>query len=112
MLRHPASVNIQPPINGAIAGARPKNSVIWAITRCACAGVNRSLTTARETTMPAPVDSPCRARKRTSAPIESDSAQPTEAIVNTPMPASTTGRRPMLSDNAPWNRFIAANANR
>ena len=27
-------------------------------------------------------------------------------------PASTTGRRPKLSDSAPWNRFITAKPNR
>ena len=41
-----------------------------------------------------------------------DSAQPTEAMVNTAMPHSTTGRRPKLSDSAPWNRFMKAKPNR
>ena len=41
-----------------------------------------------------------------------DSAQPTEASVNIAMPTSTTGRRPKLSDSAPWNRFMNANPNR
>ena len=39
-----------------------------------------------------------------------DSAQPTEASVNTATPHSTTGRRPKLSDSAPWNRFITRKA--
>ena len=42
--------------------------------------------TARETTMPAPADMPCKARKNTSAPMCCDSAQPTEASVNTTRP--------------------------
>ena len=67
---------------------------------------------ARDTTMPAPADMPCSARKNTSAPMAVDSAQPTEASVNSAMPPSTTGRRPRLSDSAPWNRFITAKPNR
>ena len=43
--------------------------------------------TARETTMPAPADMPCTARKKTSAPMCCDSAQPTEASVKTARPA-------------------------
>ena len=42
----------------------------------------------------------------------SDSAQPAEASVKTATPHSTTGRRPKLSDSAPWNRFITAKPNR
>ena len=68
--------------------------------------------TAREMTMPAPADMPCRARKKTSAPMFSDRAQPAEARVNTTSPPSTTGRRPMLSESAPWNRFMTAKPNR
>ena len=68
--------------------------------------------TARDTTMPAPVDSPCSARKNTSQPIVGDSAQPIEASVNMPTPDSTTGRRPKLSASAPWNRFMNAKPNR
>jgi hypothetical protein len=67
---------------------------------------------ARDTTMPAPADMPCSARKNTSWPMVCDSAQPTDASVNAAMPHSTTGRRPKLSDSAPWNRFIAAKPNR
>ena len=68
--------------------------------------------TARETTIPAPADIPCTARKKTSAPMCCDSAQPTEASVNTTSPARTTGRRPKLSASAPWNRFMIAKPNR
>ena len=68
--------------------------------------------TARETTMPAPVDSPCSARKNTSCPMLVDIAQPTEASVKTAMPVSTTGRRPRLSESEPWNRLMKAKANR
>ncbi len=68
--------------------------------------------TARETTMPAPADMPCSARNRTSAPMFCDRAQPAEASVNTTRPPSTTGRRPMLSESAPWNRFMTAKPNR
>ena len=41
-----------------------------------------------------------------------ESAQPTEASVNTTRPPSTTGRRPKLSESAPWNRFMIAKPNR
>ena len=41
-----------------------------------------------------------------------DRAQPTDASVNTASPHSTTGRRPKLSDSAPWNRFMKAKPNR
>jgi len=41
-----------------------------------------------------------------------DSAQPTDASVNTTRPVSTIGRLPKLSDSAPWNRFITAKPNR
>ena len=40
------------------------------------------------------------------------SAQPIDDSANTAMPHSTTGRRPKLSDNAPWNRFITAKPSR
>jgi hypothetical protein len=68
--------------------------------------------TARETTIPAPADIPCRARKKTSAPMLCDNAQPIEARVNITSPTSTTGRRPKLSESAPWNRFMTAKPNR
>ena len=67
---------------------------------------------ARDTTMPAPALMPCSARNNTSWPMVCDSAQPTEASVNTPMPQRMTGRRPRLSDNAPWNRLRMAKPNR
>ena len=99
--RQPQCAYSRPPTIGAMTGATPKKMVICAIVFCASDGPNRSRTTARETTMPAPVDSPCRARKKISCPIVCDSAQPTEASVNTASPTSTTGRRPKLSDSAP-----------
>jgi hypothetical protein len=68
--------------------------------------------TARETTMPAPVDRPCSPRNSTSCVMFCDSAQPSEAMVNTARPHSTTGRRPKLSDSAPWNRFMNAKPKR
>ena len=68
--------------------------------------------TARETTIPAPADIPCSARKKTSVPMFCESAQPTDASANTASPASTTGRRPKLSASAPWNRFMMAKPNR
>ena len=58
--------------------------------------------------VPAPADMPCSARKSTKVPIDSLSAQPTDASVKSAIPPSTTGRRPKLSDSAPWNRFISA----
>ena len=102
----------QPPTMGAMAGATPKKMVTWLITCCAWAGGNMSRMTARDTTMPAPADRPCSARNSTSAPMLSDSAQPAEARVNTARPHSTTGRRPRLSDSAPWNSAMKAKANR
>ena len=71
------------------------------ITFCASSGGNMSRTMARDTTEPAPADMPCSARKPTSMPMESDIAQPTVASVNSVKPASTTGRRPRLSEMAP-----------
>ena len=68
--------------------------------------------TARDTTMPAPVDRPCMARKKISCPMLSDSAQPADARVNAAKPHNTTGLRPKLSDMAPWNRLIKAKPNR
>jgi len=68
--------------------------------------------TARETTMPAPVDRPCSARNTTSCPMVCDNAQPAEASVNTAMPHRITGRRPKLSASAPWNRLMKAKPNR
>ena len=67
---------------------------------------------AREITTPAPADMPCSARKVINWPMVVASAQPTEASVNRARPISTTGRRPKLSDSAPWNRFITAKPNR
>ena len=52
--------------------------------------------------MPAPADIPCSARKNTKAPMCCDKAQPAEAAVKTKSPQRTTGRRPKLSDSAPW----------
>ena len=75
--------------------------VIWLITFWACAGSNMSRTTARDTTMPAPVVSPCMALKNISWLMVCDNAQPIEASVNAASPHSTTGRRPTLSDTAP-----------
>jgi hypothetical protein len=40
------------------------------------------------------------------------SAQPADASVKTAMPHRTTGRRPKLSDSAPWNRFMKAKPKR
>ena len=71
------------------------------MTFCASAGGNMSRITARETTIPAPVDSPCNTRNATNCSMLCDSAQPAEANVNTATPHSTTGRRPKLSDSAP-----------
>jgi hypothetical protein len=82
------------------------------ITRCASAGGNMSRMMARDTTMPAPADMPCTARQNTSSPIVWLSAQPNDASVNAATPASTTGRRPRLSDSAPWNRFITPKPSR
>jgi hypothetical protein len=86
--------------------------VTWLMTFCACSGGNMSRITARETTQPAPLHRPCTARKNTRAPMLCESAQPTEASVNTAMADSTTGRRPKLSASAPWNRFMKAKPNR
>jgi len=60
-----------------------------------------SRTTARATTMPAPVDRPCMARKKTSCAMFCDKAQPADASVKAAKPHSTTGRRPRLSEIAP-----------
>src|SRR3989344_4930511 len=43
-----ACTNRKPPMMGATAGATPKNSVTWDITRWACAGGERSRMTAPE----------------------------------------------------------------
>ena len=86
--------------------------VTWLMTFWACAGGNMSRITARETTMPAPVDKPCSARKKTSWPIVCDRAHPAEASVNTAMPHKITGLRPKLSASAPWNRLMNAKPNR
>ena len=67
---------------------------------------------ARDTTTPAPADKPCSARKAISCAMFWLSAQPSEPMVNTASPHSTTGRRPKRSDSAPWNRFISAKPNR
>jgi hypothetical protein len=61
MLGQPSQTKSWPPMMGAMAGARPKNSVTWDITRWASWGGNMSRMTARDTTMPAPADMPCRA---------------------------------------------------
>ena len=108
----PRCTKSQPPSSGATAGATPKKMVTCDITRCASAGGNMSRMMARDTTMPAPADMPCSARKNTRAPMELLIAQPSDASVNTESPHSTTGRRPTLSDSAPWNRFITAKPNR
>ena len=71
-----------------------------------------SRTMARDTTMPAPVQSPCAVRKNISCPILCDSAQPIEAKVNTASPHSTTGLRPRLSEMEPWNRLMKAKPNK
>ena len=104
--------NSKPPIIGAIAGAMPKNSVTCDITRCASTCGNMSRMTARDTTMPAPAEMPCSTRKNTSVAMFGASAQPALASVNSVSPVSTTGRRPKLSDSAPWKRFITAKPNR
>jgi len=89
------------PISGATAGATAKKMVTCDITRCASAGGNMSRITARLTTMPAPVASPCIARNKTSCQMVWLSAQPTEASVKAATPHRMTGRRPKLSASAP-----------
>ena len=71
------------------------------MTFCASWGSNMSRMMARETTTPEPVDMPCKALNKSSSPMLSDKAQPTELSVKSAMPPSTTGRRPKLSANAP-----------
>ena len=91
-----------------MAGATPKKIVTCDMTRCASLGGKRSRMMARDTTIPEPAHMPCRVRNSTSCSMVVDSAQPAEASVKTTKPTSTTGRRPKLSDSAPWNRFISA----
>ncbi len=67
---------------------------------------------ARETTTPAPADMPWITRQKISWPIEPAAAQPPEATAKIAMPTSTTGRRPKLSESAPWKRFNTAKPSR
>ena len=94
-------LTISPPKMGAMAGATPKKMVIWLITRWASASGNTSRTIARDTTVPAPVEKPCRARNAINCHTFCASAQPIDATMNTPSPHKITGRRPKLSDRAP-----------
>ena len=108
----PKCTSSKPPIIGATAGATPKNRVTCDITRCASAGGNMSRMMARDTTMLAPELMPCASRHSTSWPTDCDIAQPSDDSAKMAVPHSTTGRRPKLSDSAPWNRFITAKPNR
>ena len=112
ILCQPRLTNSQPPMIGAMAGARPKKMVIWLITFCAWVGGNMSRTIARETTTPAPHDRPCMARKTISWVTFCASAQPRLAKVKAIRPHKITGRRPKLSASAPWNKFIKAKPNK
>ena len=51
-----------------------------------------------------------RANKREAELLRLD--KEADAAVKTARPQSTTGRRPKLSDSAPWNRFMKAKPNR
>ena len=62
--------------------------------------------TARDTTMPAPDDMPCKARKNTSAPMFCDMAQPAEASVNSARLGNECFRAAMLQ---PLIRVCGAN---
>ena len=82
-------------------GASAKS--IWMRDSCRCASspANRSRTTARPTTKPAPAKQPCKARNTSSDSIDCDSAQPTEPIACTAMVPMITGLRPIESLIAP-----------
>ena len=97
---------------GAIAGATPKIIDTWLISRCASSPCSTSRITARPTIRPTPADSPCSARNSSSVVRSRDSAQPTEASVNTTSPPRITLRRPIASDSGPCTMLIAAYASR
>ena len=66
--RQSPSSSSQPPMIGAIAGARAKIIITRAMRRCASAPSNRSRITTRETIVAAPALMPCSIRSSTSEP--------------------------------------------
>ena len=80
--------------------------------RAALAPVDRSATTARATTITAPVPSPWSARAASSSQIDSVSAQVRLATTPTAIPPRSTGRRPTWSDSVPHTIWPTAVASR
>ena len=101
-----------PPIIGAIAGAIPNSICTVAITRWACAPSNKSRTMARATTLPAPPEIPCKARKNHKVSILGAKAQPIDASTNTPNPHLIVVMRPIESEIAPCHKVMSAYGNK
>ena len=111
--RQPRPTKSQPPMIGAIAGARPKKSVTSDIRRCASSAPKRSRIIARPTTMPAPTERPCTTRHRMSpcTRVGERRAHRGERV-HARAPPGSPGRRPKLSESAPWNRNMTPKAKR
>jgi len=99
------SANNQPPMIGAIAGATPKNRVIWLIKRCACPPYRGHARSARPTTTPAPQLIPWRRAGNECTDVSGGRADQAGERERSQAP-SMIGRRPKLSDNAPCNSII------
>lgn len=90
-----------PPSTGAPAGASDitrVSSASWAAARSPAAA---SRTIARPSTRPAQPPTDWMMRARISSAAEGASAVATPARVNSPSPASSTGRRPNRSEIGP-----------
>ncbi len=104
--RQPHTASSQPPITGAMAGAMANTKVTFDMTFCARAPENKSRTSARPITTPAPAAMPCPIRAQISSVKSRASAAPMEASTYTASATSTMRRRPQASDNGPCTSIM------
>ena len=101
---------INPPSGGPIIGPSSAGTVSQLSARTSCAlGMLRRMTSRPTGTIIAP-PMPCRKRAATSAPSESDVAQPIEPSRNTPIATMKVGRAPKRSATQPLIGMNTASA--
>ena len=81
MPRHDVIASSWPPTSGANTGATPVTSISSANTRAAAVPRNRSRTTARAMTTPAPPSDPWMNRSAMRMPIEGAAAHASDAPI-------------------------------
>ena len=98
------------PMIGAIAGAMPKMTATWLISRCASAPSKRSRMIVRLTIVEPPAASPCTTRPTSNHSSDGAKAHATDATPYAASETTMTGLRPIASDSGPWKTLIAAKA--